>query len=75
MKYQVKLYPGAIEDFNTAISLDPPHAALAYFNRALCYEATGMLKKVPILLEMVLPVCTYTCTQITVGMLVLIASF
>ena len=46
LKYHVKLYSGAIEDLNTAISLDPTHAALAYFNRALCFEATGNLHQV-----------------------------
>ena len=46
LKYHVKLYSGAIDDLNTAISLDPAHATLAFFNRALCYQATGKLQKV-----------------------------
>ena len=46
LKYHVKLYSGAIDDLNTAINLDPAHAALAFFNRALCYQATGKLQKV-----------------------------
>jgi hypothetical protein len=46
LKYHLKLYSGAVDDLNTAISLDPAHAAIAFFNRALCHQATGELHKV-----------------------------
>lgn len=35
------MHCSAIEDFSTAIRLDPQHASLAHFNRALCYHALG----------------------------------
>ena len=54
LKYHVKLYSGAIDDLNTAINLDPAHAALAFFNRALCHQATGKPNKVH---------CTCTCRE------------
>ncbi len=46
MKFYQKIYDGAIKDLNTAIHLDPQHASLAHFNRALCYQALGNLQMV-----------------------------
>ena len=46
LKYHTKLYSGAVSDFSTAIRLDPRHASLGHFNRALCYQATGKLQMV-----------------------------
>ena len=46
LKYHIKLYSGAIDDLNTAISLDPTHTAFTFFNSALCHQATGKLNKV-----------------------------
>ena len=46
LKYHTKSYSSAIEDFTTAINMDPSHASLAHFNRALCHQATGELEKV-----------------------------
>ena len=58
LKYHVKLFPAAIDDLNTAISLDPAHSALAFFNRALCYQATGSLHQVKIAISFSLPPLT-----------------
>ncbi len=46
MKFYQMMYDGAIDDLTAAIHLDPRHASLAHFNRALCYQALGQLQMV-----------------------------
>ena len=46
LKIHTKAYCAAIEDFTEAIKLDPRHASLALFNRALCHHTIGNTLKV-----------------------------
>lgn len=56
----MRSYASAVEDFNTAVELDPAHADLALFNRAMCYHSMGQLSKV----RTCMPVVALLCANI-----------
>lgn len=54
LKYHIHSYPLAIRDLTMAVTLDS-RCALAYFNRAICYQDSGNVEKVTNIMFMVEP--------------------